>query len=351
MPRDDRFDLLTFALLPDVGPRRLRELRVRGTIAEALAAPQQHADLLGAEGVRRLRSGEARRRAELEARKAAQLGIELVGYDDANYPAYLREIYDPPPVLYVRGALDAGEGERSVAIVGARAAHPAGLALARALGRDLAAAGATVVSGLARGIDTEAHRGALLAEGRTVAVVGAGLDCIYPKENASLALQIAERGGLVSELPLGTGPAPHNFPRRNRIIAGWVCGVVVVEAAIKSGSLITARLALESGRDVMAVPGHPSSLGSAGTNALIRDGARLVRDAQDVALELGFDLVGRAETEAFGVLSAMQVDKPATLEEIAASSGRAPAELLSELLELELQRKVRRLPGALYVRN
>lgn len=351
MHRDDRFDLLTFALLRDVGPRRLRELRSRGTIAAALAEPQHHIDLIGVEAVRQLRSGDARRCAESESRKAAQLGIDIVGHDDSCYPNYLREIYDPPPVLYVRGALDAEEGERSVAIVGARAAHPAGLALARALGRDLAAAGATVVSGLARGIDTEAHRGALIAEGRTVAVVGAGLDCIYPRENAPLAHQIAERGAIVSELPFGVGPAPHNFPRRNRIIAGWVRGVVVVEAAAKSGSLITARLALESGREVMAVPGHPSSPGSLGTNALIRDGARLVRDAQDIALELGFTAPRPADSAGLGLLSALRVDKPATLEEIAASSGRALAELLPELLELELQRKVRRLPGALYVRN
>jgi DNA processing protein len=224
------------------------------------------------------------------------------------------------------------------------------------LAADLARAGVTVVSGFARGVDTAAHLGALEAEGRTVAVLGSGLERVYPPENAALVSRVAERGAVVSELPLSAGPMPGHFPRRNRIIAGWGRGVVVIEAGAKSGALITASLALESGREVMAVPGHPSSPGATGTNALIRDGARLVRDACDVALELGVEFrpalaPQQASAPASSLLAALQVDRPATLEELAERSGRAVPELLAELTELELLDKVRRLPGPQFLRS
>jgi DNA processing protein len=348
---DEAFDLLTLALLPDVGAGTVRKLCARGPLRDLLARPGAHADLIGARARAHLTSGQARRRAEEERRRCRELGISLVGRDDADYPRLLREIYDPPPVLYVRGALRADEGPASVAVVGARAATPQGRALARRLARDLAAAGTTVVSGLARGIDAAAHRGALDASGRTVAVLGSGLDRVYPPENEALAAAIAEKGAVVSEFPLETTPYPSNFPKRNRIIAGWSKAVVVVEAAEKSGALVTARVALEEGRDVLAVPGHPSQPASAGCNQLIRDGAPLVRDALDVAREIGLPLeVAPESATGDHVLRALRGDAPSSLEELRERSGLETPALLARLTELELASKVRRLPGALFLR-
>src|SRR5512139_989485 len=184
---DSTLDLLTLAVAPGLTPRAMRELAARGPLATALARPAEHADVLGPPTLEALLSGSARRRAEAEARRAEALGVRLVGRDEAGYPAWLRRTYAAPPVLWVRGALAADEGERAVAVVGSRVATGLGLAFARTLGRDLAGAGITVVSGLARGIDTAAHRGALDASGRSVAVLGSGLDRLYPAENAALA--------------------------------------------------------------------------------------------------------------------------------------------------------------------
>jgi DNA processing protein len=348
---DEAFDLLTVALLPDVGPGTVRKLSARGPLRDALLRPGDHGDLLPARARERLATGAARHAAEEEQRRCREQGVSLVGRDDAGYPLDLREVYDPPPVLYVRGTLRADEGPASVAIVGSRAATPHGKALARSMARDLAAAGATIVSGLARGIDAAAHRGALDSGGRTVAVLGSGLDRVYPPENAALAAAIAEKGAVVSEFPLGTVPYPGHFPRRNRIIAGWSKAVVVVEAAQKSGALVTARVALEEGRDVLAVPGHPSQAASAGCNQLIRDGAPLVRDAQDVAREMG--LVFEVAPEAAPgdhVLRALRGDAPSSLEELRQRSGLETPALLARLTELELAEKVRRLPGALFLK-
>lgn len=352
MTLDETFDLLTLSLLPGVGPRTVRELCGRGPLADALVHWPEHADLLSREAGEALGSGAARRRAERECGRARELGVRIVGRDEAAYPALLRETYDPPPILWVRGRLEEGEGASAVAVVGSRAAPAEGLTLARELSRDLAAAGVTVVSGLARGIDTAAHLGALDARGRTVAVLGSGLDCLYPPENRRLAEDVADRGALVSEFPLGTSPYPGNFPRRNRVIAGWVRAVVVVEAAARSGALGTARAALEEGREVLAVPGHPSRRGSAGTNQLIRDGAVLVRDAADVALELDIPLVVSASAEGVedDLLRELARDVPASVEEIQSRSGRPIGEVLARLGRLEISAKVRRLPGALYVR-
>lgn len=348
---DDTFDLLTLALLPDVRPAAVRALCARLPLRDALSRPEDHPDLLGVEARGHLRSGQAQRRADEERGRCRDLGISLVGRDEPDYPRYLRETFDPPPVLYVRGRLQADEGSSSVAVVGSRAASAQGRALARCMARDLAAAGATVVSGLARGIDTAAHHGALDAGGRTVAVLGSGLDRIYPPENAALAASITERGALVSEFPLGTVPYPANFPRRNRVIAGWSRAVVVVEAAAKSGALATARAALEEGREVMAVPGHPSQPGCAGCNQLIRDGAALVRGGEDVAREVGLDLpVAPDRGAGDDVLRALRDGVPSSLEELGRKSGLETPALLVRLTELELADKVRRLPGALFVR-
>ncbi len=349
---DSTLDLLTLALVPGLGPRASRALAARGPLAEVLARPAEHADLLGAPALEALRSASARREAEAEAHRAAAIGVRIVGRDEADYPAWLQRVYSVPPVLWVRGTLVPAEGERAVAVVGSRAATALGTAFARALARDLAAAGLTVVSGLARGIDTAAHLGALDARARTVAVLGSGLDRLYPPENAALARRIVANGAVVSEFPLGTSPWKGNFPRRNRVIAGWARATVVVEAGARSGALSTARAALDEGREVMAVPGHPSQPGAEGTNALLRDGAALVRGAGDVLAELGLAPRGTApEAPADGVLAALARGVPAGVDEIQARSGLALPALVARLAELELADAVVRLPGALFVRR
>ena len=296
--------------------------------------------------------GRAAERAEGEIAAAGRLGITIVGLDEDAYPARLRRTFDPPPVLYVLGQLRDGEDTPAVAVVGARAATPGGTSLATAIARDLAAWGATVVSGLAPGIDTAAHQGALAGRGRTVAILGCGLDRMYPRENAALAERIAGSGAVVSEFPLGTPPLPDHFPRRNRVIAGWAQATLVVEAAERSGALNTARYAADEGRDVLAVPGHPTQSMSAGTNQLIRDGAGLVRHARDVAAEIGLDIPEVAPAEPGDpLLRVLARDAPATLEELKSRSGLETAALLARLTELELQDAVRRLPGPLFVRQ
>lgn len=318
-----------------------------------MARPDEHKDLLGEEARRQILNGKAQARAEAELRRASAEGVRVVGRDEPEYPALLRETYDPPAVLYVRGRLDPTEGERSIAMVGSRAASPEGVALCRSMARELARAGATIVSGLARGIDTAAHQGALDAKGRTLAVLGSGLDRVYPQENRALAGQIADTGAVVTEFPFGSEPLKSHFPRRNRVIAGWARATVVIEAASRSGALVTARLALEEGREVLAVPGHPTHPGATGTNALLRDGATLVRDAADVAESIGLVMPVSAGAAVGGddVLLALRQDAPSSLEEIAQRSGRPASELLARLLELELSEKVRRLPGALFMRS
>ena len=278
--------------------------------------------------------------------------IRLVARSAPEYPSWLRRIFEPPSELWVRGSLEPDEGERSVAIVGSRAATPLGLVFTRMLAADLAAAGLTIVSGLARGIDTAAHEGALEAAGRTVAVLGCGIDSVYPRENAALARSICTRGAVVSEFAPGTGPWKHNFPRRNRTIAGWCRATIVVEAGVRSGSLHTARTALEEGREVMAVPGHPTLSGSAGTNALLRDGAALVRDAHDVLSELGLEPPTRSEPAPDDpVLRALVRGAPCGLDELASRCGRPLPDLLAQLSRLEISGHVRRLPGAAFVRR
>jgi DNA processing protein len=349
---DSTLDLLTLDLVPGLAPRAAHELLARAPLAEVLGSPAPHGDLLGSPALEALRSGAARRRAEAEVRRAEALAVRIVGRDEADYPAWLRRVYAAPLVLRVRGTLVAGEGERAVAVVGSRAATGLGLAFARTLARDLATAGVTVVSGLARGIDAAAHRGALDGGGRTVAVLGSGLDRLYPSDNAALAPVIEKSGAVVSEFPLGTGPWKQNFPRRNRVIAGWGRAVVVVEAGSRSGALSTARAALDEGRDVMAVPGHPAQPAAEGTNALLRDGAALVRDVRDVLAELGLGgPEGQGTTPRDDVLATLARGVPASVDEIQARCGFPLPELLARLAELELADAVVRLPGALFVRS
>ena len=230
---------------------------------------------------------------EKELCELPNIGARLVKWSDADYPSNLRQIADPPPFLFVRGPAQLTDGN-CIAIVGARAASDIGRRMAQRLGLELAAKGFTVVSGLARGIDGDAHQGALDAHGKTLAVLGCGVDVIYPAEHRKLAEAIIAGGGaLISELPIGMQPLAENFPTRNRILSGLCLGVVIVEAAEKSGSLITARMALEQDRQVFAVPGSPLSGKTRGSNRLLKEGAKLVECVEDVVEELAPQMIGR----------------------------------------------------------
>ncbi len=283
---------------------------------------------------------------------------------DAEYPAQLRSVQQPPAALWVRGTL-ATEDALAVAVVGSRHATPYGLEMAEALAADLAARGVTVVSGLARGIDSAAHRGALGAGGRTIAVFGSGVDVIYPPENRRLAASIVEHGAVMSQFEPGTPPLPQHFPERNRVIAGLSLGVVVVEAAERSGSLITAGLAAELGREVMAVPGRATSEQSAGAHRLIQDGAALVTGWRDVVAQLptrwqacvrepavlddrGSERRAAGSPEAERVLAALG-EEPMGIDDVIELSGVGSAKAAAVLLELELEGRVRQMDGKRFI--
>ncbi len=301
-----------------------------------------------------------------ELERLAREGIEVLTVTDLRYPLQLRAISDPPLLLYIKGMLRTDD-RSIVAIVGARQASEAGRLFTEELARELAAAGITIVSGLARGIDAAAHRGALAAGGRTLAVMGCGLDRTYPPQHRRLREEIERQGAVVSELPLGSEPLSHHFPRRNRIISGLALGVIVTESTLESGSLITARLAGEQGREVFAVPGPVKFQGSRGPHRLIREGARLVESAQDVIEELWpqLDAVSKqrvsAETASakksahrFGKEESLVYDavscQPRTVDEIVQTTGLAAAEVSAVLLELELKQAIRPQPGQAYIR-
>jgi DNA processing protein len=250
---------------------------------------------------------------EKELCELPNIGARLIKWSDADYPPNLRQIADPPPFLFVRGTAQLTDSN-CIAVVGARAASDIGRRMAQRLGLELAAKGFTVVSGLARGIDGEAHQGALDAHGKTLAVLGCGVDVIYPAEHRKLAEAIIAGGGaLISELPIGTQPLAENFPTRNRILSGLCLGVVIVEAAEKSGSLITARMALEQDRQVFAVPGSPLSGKTRGSNRLLKEGAKLVECVEDVIEELAPQMIGRPRVaERTPVVPIEQVQTPPT---------------------------------------
>ena len=294
------------------------------------------------------------------------LAVSNLPAGDIRYPAALAAIHDPPPTLFIKGQIEALRTP-SVAIVGSRVASPYALEVSRRLGADLARRGICVVSGMARGVDSAAHRGALEAGGVTIAVFGCGVDIIYPREHAALADRICERGALVSEFPPGMPPRKPNFPQRNRIISGLSLAVVVVEAAEGSGSLITADFALEQGRAVLAVPGNVLGGRNYGAHALLRDGAKLVECADDILeelplgmrdLALGIGESGFAQKESKTanlasqdpVLRRMTEGEAYDLDELSHASGVDRVKLLPRLLELELGGAVRRVDGGRFVR-
>ncbi|MCE7964148.1 DNA-protecting protein DprA [Nitrospirales bacterium NOB] len=293
--------------------------------------------------------------------------VRVLTYCDPEYPSRLRTIPDPPPLLYVQGALTDGD-QHAIAIVGSRTVSAVGRVVAEELAHDLAAMGFTIVSGLARGVDGAAHRGALAAKGRTLAVMGCGLDRTYPTEHRRLRAAIEQQGAVISELPLGAAPQAHHFPRRNRIISGLAFGVIVTEASLESGSLITARLAAEQGREVFAVPGFVKAENCRGSNRLIRDGARLIECAQDVVDELlpQLDAAFRRRLEERTSIEAAQAafhlgneerlvydalsDLPCSVDEVIRRSGLDAAQVAAVLLSLELRHCLRQLPGNEYIR-
>jgi DNA processing protein len=305
-------------------------------------------------------------RIECETDRAGRLAMHRLERNAPLYPAQLREIPDAPEVLYVRGRIERDDA-LAVAVVGARRATPYGVGVAESLSAELGARGVTVVSGLARGIDSAAHRGALRGGGRTIAVLGCGADTIYPPENRPLAREIESRGAVVSQFAPGTPALPHHFPIRNRVIAGLALGVVVVEAAEHSGALITARLAAELGREVMAVPGRVTSEASRGAHALLRDGAALVETWEDVIRALPSrwracvralprsDLspadaeTGIGNYEDNRALLRVVGDEPITMDDVIERTGLASHRVASLLLELELQGRVRQVEGKRFV--
>jgi DNA processing protein len=350
---------VAFSGIPGIGRVRIYQLKEHfGSLQDAWKAPegklrQAGLDSRSTDAVVALRP---RTSVDAEMQKLERHRVNPLICEDPNYPPRLREIYDYPPVLYVRGSLPA-EDEPCLAIVGTRRPTVYGRQVTEEIVTDLARSGITIISGLARGIDAVAHRAALDAGGKTVAVFGSGLDIVYPGENAKLAQAIVEHGALVSEYPLGVKPKPENFPLRNRIMSGLSLGVLVVEAGERSGALITARQALEQDREVFAVPGSILSPASQGTNRLIQEGAKLVRNYVDILQELNLTIVvQQAEikefspaNEAESAILKLLSSEPNHIDEICRQSGLTVPEVSSTLAMLELKGIARQVGSMNYV--
>ena len=373
-------DWIALNMTPGIGPRAAAKLLERFGSAERVFGARRNeleSLRLRPEAIESIIARDMEQIAAGELDRVRALGGDIILLDDGVYPAMLRETADPPITLYVKGAWDECLDQPCIAMVGSRRASTYGQNTALMLARELAERGVTIISGLARGIDAAAHRGALEAGGRTVAVMGTGIDMVYPREHTKLVNQILEnRGAVVSEFPLRTPPGPQNFPYRNRVISGLSLGVVVVEAAENSGSLITARLAMEQNREVFAVPGNITSRNSFGTNYLIKGaGAKLVQAWQDIASELPSDIAARllpppplrkddvslieqlelvpgnlTATE-HSVWKKLSVDEPAHIDALAESTGFSLPELTAALLSLEMRELIRQLPGKCFVRK
>jgi len=374
----ERLAWLALALTPGLGPRRiLSAVRQVGSTDEILQLPLTGLESLRfpAQAVQFIADGQALRAANDEAEALQKNEGSFLTFNDPDYPPRLREIFDSPALLWIRG--DATLlAQPSIAVVGTRHPTPYGSGMAEMLSRDLAARGMIILSGMARGVDTAAHKGALAAKGKTIAVWGTGIDVIYPKENKSLAEQILKNAGtIVSEFPLGTFPAPQNFPKRNRILSGMSVGVLVVEAGEHSGTRVTARCALEQNRDVFAVPGNVTTKNAWGPNTLIKQGAKLVATWEDVwedlpsqirlEIESTWEVASQeqpaaslfeeaplppAETRIMGVLrrdEALQLDEIMEKLEPELSS----SEVFTALFELELAGRIKQLPGKNYVKT
>ncbi len=375
---EERLAWLAMALAPGLGPKRILDaVKEIGRASQVFTMPLTALEGLKfpAAAAQFLFDGKGRRAAEEEWSRVAAQGATVVSYSCAEYPERLREIYDPPPVLWVRG--DTGLLSRpSIAVVGTRHPTPYGSGIAEVISRDLAARRLLIVSGMARGIDSCAHKGALAARMPTLAVWGTGIDVVYPKENRKLAEDILAMGGtIVSEVPLGTFPAPQNFPRRNRILSGLSVAVLVVEASENSGTRVTARCAAEQNRDLFAVPGNVTNKGSWTPNTLIKQGAKLVATWEDVwedlpsqvriELEAEASVASKGDTaasllpdpvlrpEEAMVLEVLRADESLQIDEILErlETQLTSSEVFTALFELEMAGRVRCLPGKNYVRT
>ena len=350
--------------VPGIGNVAFKRLLERFDTPEAAlkAAPAALAGIRGITPavIAEITGGGWRQFADGECRRLEASTARLVTYTSNEYPKSLFEISDPPPFLYVKGALHSHE--LAIAIVGSRRATPYGLMTTGKLAEELAGHGVCVVSGMARGVDTAAHKGALQAGGRSIGVLGCGVDTVYPPENRALFEKMADNGCLISEFPLGTLPLAENFPRRNRIISGLSHGVLVVEAAEKSGSLITAQYALEQGREVFAVPGNISCVTSRGSNHLIKQGAKLVDSVEDILEELPLEECTSAATPLLSpprrsfaltpqeaIVYELLARAPLHIDEIISQTELTAGEVSSMLLHLELKGAVTPLPGTHYV--
>lgn len=372
-------DWVELNMTPGIGPRAAAKLLERfGSAGAVYSATRGELERLrlAPEAVDTIISRQLQAAADAEIDEVRKLGGDILLLDDGVYPSSLREIYDPPVVLYVKGAWSECLDQPCLGVVGSRRCSTYGQNSASMLARDLAKRGVTVVSGFARGIDAAAHRGALEAGGRTIAVLGTGLDQIYPRDHKKLAADILAQGGaLVTQFPLQTPPVSENFPYRNRIISGLSLGIVVVEAAENSGSLITARLAMEQNREVFAVPGNITSRNSFGTNYLIKGaGAKLVQQWQDIVAELPPQIGARllppplssknnSVTERLSLLpeglsptetsvyKLLTPDSPAHVDWLVDQSKLPVSQLTAALLSLEIRDLVRALPGRCFVRR
>lgn len=368
--------LILLNLLPDIGAVRLKVLLKRfGSIKNIFTATQaelEEVEDIGPKIASSILKYEKERELERELKLINKHNVKVISCLDKEYPDNLKEIYNSPIILYVRGNI-LPEDKFAIAIIGSRNASHYGISAAERLGYELASRGLTITSGLARGIDAAGHKGALKAKGRTIAVLGNGLADIYPPEHLELADEIAKNGAVVSEFPMETAPLKENFPRRNRIISGLSLGVVVVEAAKNSGALITADFALEQGRELYAVPGQARAVTSYGTNMLIRQGAKLVETADDIIEELKEIIKGdslfKAKSESKGesdifpsakmhnlneserkVLDAVNCE-PTFIDDIVDVANLSTSEILNCLTKLELKGLIEQLPGKSYVRK
>ena len=362
---------LALALTPGLGPARIKKLIEHfGTAERVFHASLTELEAMGMRAVsaQSIATGKSVELAQQECVKAAEAGARIISLSDPEYPSRLKEIYDPPVILFVKGSVEV-LAQPGIAMVGTRHPTPYGSGMAERLSTDLAARGLVIISGLARGVDTASHRGAVAAKGKTVAVLGTGIDVMYPRENTRLTEQIIALGGaLITEFPVGTSPAPQNFPIRNRIISGMSAGVLVVEAAEYSGTRITSRLALEQNRDVYAVPGNVTNKNSWGPNTLIKQGAKLVATWEDVWEELPTDVQvalsamqnesPEPETASLfpdevtspherKILKLLKADESTHIDQLVEllENEMSSSEIFAALFELELNGKVKQLPG------
>lgn len=348
-----------FSFIPGIGRVRLNQLETHfGNLESAWKAPagELRQARLDDSVIRAITTWRPKIALDDEMEKLKRYGIQMLTWHDDDYPARLKEIYDYPPLLYIRGSLTAAD-EWCLAVVGTRRATAYGRQVTEEIVADLARNNITIISGLARGIDSVSHQAALDAGGRTIAVLACGLDIIYPAENLNLARRIIENGALISEYPLGIKPKPDHFPRRNRILSGMSLGVLVTEAGEGSGALITADLALEQNRDVLAVPGSILSPSSRGVNNLIQEGAKLVQNCQDILEELNLRAVAQQlefkeiipESETESTLLKRLSSEPAHIDNICAGSGLPVATVSSTLAMMELKGLVRSVGNMSYV--